>query len=146
MITLVIGGVDVSDYVNVSSYNYSVENVYDQNTFVNYDGEEVKNYLGIKKMINLTLEMVKTSVVRDLAVAMSAEMISVTFTDLLSSESSLTTTADFERPQINSTLKHEVDSGMFPVAGTGEYEYDEGDYWDYSISLTSKLLPPDDGL
>ena len=144
MITLVIGGVDVSDYVNVSSYNYSVENVYDQNTFVNYDGDEVRNYLGVKKMLNLTLEMVKTSVVRDLAAAMSAEMISVTFTDLLSD--TLTTTADFERPQINSTLKHEVDSGMFPVAGTGEYEYDEGDYWDYSISLTSKLLPPDDGL
>lgn len=129
MIALSIGGVDVSDYVNVSSYNYSVENVYEQNTFVNYDGNEVKKYLGVKKMINLTLEMVKTSVVQSLAAAMSADPVSVTFTDLLSD--TLTTTADFERPQINSTLKHELD---------------DGEYWDYSISLVSKLIPAGDGL
>lgn len=129
MITLSIGGIDVAQYVNVSSYNYKVSNIYDQNTFTNYDGNETKKLIGTRISINLTLEMVKTSVVQALAQAMSDDPVSVTFTDLLSS--GLVTTADFDKPEINSTLKHELD---------------DGDYWDYSISLVSKLIPAGNGL
>lgn len=75
--------------------------------------------------------MVPTSVVKPLAAAMDADDISVTFTNLLATNEDMTTTAEFKRPEITYTLMHELD---------------DGDYWDYTINLTSKIVPASGGL
>lgn len=132
MINLVIGGVDVSELVNVDSYNLSCKPSYDPDSILqNYDGNEHKDLIGEKYAISLTLEMVPTDIVKPLAQAMHSDIVSVTFINLLSTAENMLTTADFERPEITYTLKHELD-GV--------------DYWDYGINLTSKLVTTSDGL
>lgn len=131
MINLIIGGVDVSTCVNVESYNMAFKPQYDENVFTNYDGNEEKSLTGGKYYISLTLEKIPTSVVKPLAAAMLNDNIAVTFTDLLAANTDMTTTANFERPEIIYTLMHELD---------------DGDYWDYTINLTSKLVPASGGL
>lgn len=46
MINLIIGGVDVSEYVEVSAYNEAIVPEYDDdNAFKNYDNNEERTYI-----------------------------------------------------------------------------------------------------
>lgn len=124
-INLLIGGVDVSEFVETESYSVRKVRKTGQ-SFTKYDGTDVTPPLGFYYEITVSLEDIRDADMRALTAAVDNDDFSVTFTD---PHTSNCTTAQFVRGE--------------STGGTVSGELDDGLYWNVSLSLKSKLIGGD---
>lgn len=129
-ITLIIGGVDVSEYVIAS--DYSVQKVWKTKTsFENYDGKEISKRSGWNYQLRAGFEDLTDDVMARLTKALDNSNITVVFTDPHSPEENGCTTAIFKTPQ--------------NTGGNVTAELDDGLRWETSIDITSIFTAATDG-
>ncbi len=129
-ITLIIGGVDVSEFVTTS--DYSVQKVQKiKSQFENYDGTEVLKRSGWHYQIRVSFEDIPDTIMSALTQALDNDNIPVKFTDPHSPADDGCTTVTFKRPQ--------------STGGTVSAELDDGLRWDLSITLDSEFIAASDG-
>lgn len=116
---LKLGGIDVSDYVEVG-YKFDTEPVYDS-SFTNMLGQEVEELIGCKISISANLG--------DVPETLAKSIMNVCDTDKLSVEYATPAefSATFKRPKITSELVTEDDGGL----------------WDISISMSTDVVLKD---
>lgn len=124
-ITLIIGGVDVSEFVTTS--DYSVQKVQKiKSKFENYDGIEITKRAGWSYQIKVSFEDIPDVIMSALTQALDNEGITIKFTDPHSPDDDGCTTATFQRPQ--------------STGGTVSAELDDGLHWDLSVNLNSEFI------
>ena len=129
-ITLIIGDVDVSEYVIAS--DYSVQKVWKTKTsFENYDGKEISKRSGWSYQLKAGFEDLPDSIMTQLTNALDSNDITATFTDPHSPEENGCTTAVFNRPE--------------STGGNVTAELDDGLRWETSIDITSIFTAAADG-
>lgn len=130
-INLIIGGVDISEYVETDSY--SARKAYEKSeSFKNHDGKNIVSLKGFHYEISVKLELVPDAVMRKLTAALDSDIIPVTFTDPHSDAPDGCTTAAFLRGD--------------STGGEIACQLDDGFRWDLSISLDSEFVPAGGGL
>lgn len=121
-IDLIIGGVDISEFVE--SENYSVKKIWKtSDPFTAYDGSPVSKNIGWNYSVQADLENIPDGIMRDLTKALDNDSISVIFTDPHSESGK---TAD--------TFRRSGTTGGSVACGL-----DDGLYWNVSISLNSEF-------
>lgn len=121
-LTLIIGGADVSEFVE--NENYSVKKIWKTSEpFTAYDGSTVSRKIGWNYSIHADLENIPDGLMREVTKALDNDRISVIFTDPHSESGETTDT--FKR---NGTTGGSVACGL-----------DDGLYWNVSISLDSEF-------
>ncbi|MCX4257652.1 MAG: hypothetical protein OSJ54_12120 [Oscillospiraceae bacterium] len=125
-INLIIGGVDVSERVEVESY--SVRKVWKTaSEFTKFDGNEIANRVGCYYELSVSFEDVPDGLMRTLTCALDSDTIEITFTDPHSENADGCTTAVFGRGE--------------STGGKVANELDEGLSWNFGISLKSEVIP-----
>lgn len=122
-INLIVGGVDVSDFVEAETYSCIRKDIIPK-SFTRYDGVVIAPRSGYKYQVDVTLSLPEKKAAA-LAAALDNDSISVTFTDLLSKADGMVSTALFDRPE--------------NIGGSISAETDDGDEWEIELSLTSHL-------
>lgn len=123
-INLIIGGVDVSEFVERG--NYSILKIWKtEETFTTYAGKEIISRSGWNYRLKTSLSWIPDDLMRELTAALDNDRISVTFTDPHSSDEN-GCTADFFTRGDN-------------TGGTIATEYDGQLRWDINISLMSEF-------
>ena len=118
-ITLIIGNVDVSEFVECE--NYSVKKVWKgENSFTDINGKDVK--LNWNYQLKASFENVPETIMQEVTSALDNDTISITFTDPHSEN--MLTTDNFQRGE--------------STGGSVSAELDDGLRWDLSIDLTSE--------
>lgn len=117
-VILKIGEVDMSEYVERSSFNVSASPVYSGNTFTNVYGKEIKEYLGERISISTSFSLVPEHILQSLKNACILDGVTIEYAapDVQA--------AEFEHPSINCAMV-----------------MDDGDttYWDVSLSAVCSL-------
>lgn len=130
-ITLIIGGVDMSEYTVASEYSVH-KNWKTKTNFENYDGKQIIRRAGWSYHIRAGFDgEIPDVVMAELAKALNANKIVVTFTDPHSTEENGCTTMNFEKPE--------------SIGGEITAERADGLYWDTIIDLTSVFSAATDG-
>ncbi len=127
-INLVIGDVDVSEYVQTNDYRV-IKTIKRGTEFTAFDGSETIGNLGQYYELYASLELLSDGLMRQLTAALDHDKIDVTFSDPHSADS---TTAVFLRGE--------------NTGGEASNETDDGLLWNTTISLRSELIPAGDGL
>ncbi len=121
-INLIVGGVDVSEFVERE--NYSIKKVWKtENSFTDSDGKEIIRRIGWNYQLSASFENIPDELMKRLTAALDNDTISITFTDPHSEN--MLTTDDFQRGE--------------STGGKVSYELDDGLYWNFSFDLTSEF-------
>lgn len=122
-INLIIGGIDISEHVEVTSY--SASKVWrTASEFTKFDGNDVVKRSGYYYELSVNFEDVPDVLMRSLTRALDSDKIEITFTDPHSNDC---TTAFFQRGE--------------STGGKIANELDDGLYWNLSISVKSEVIP-----
>lgn len=122
-INLIIGGVDISEYVETESYSVrKVQKVASE--FTRYDGSDVMKRSGYYYELSVNFEDIHNAVILSLISALDSDKIEITFTDPHSADC---TTASFQRGE--------------STGGEISKELDDGLYWNLGISVKSEIIP-----
>ncbi len=118
-ITLIIGDVDVSEFVERE--NYSVKKVWKgENAFTDINGKDVK--LSWNYQLKASFENVPEELMQEITSALDNDVIPITFTDPHSEN--MLTTDNFQRGE--------------STGGSVSAELDDGLRWNFSVNLMSE--------
>lgn len=125
-INLIIGGIDISEHVEVTSY--SVRKVWKTaSEFTKFDGNEVIKRSGYYYELSVNFEDVSDVLMCALTSALDSDTIEITFTDPHSKNADGCTAAVFGRGE--------------STGGKVANELDDGLYWNFGISVKSEVIP-----
>lgn len=119
MSILIIGGIDVSDYVEVG-YTVNTEPIYEDVSFVNVLKNTVQKLVGTKVSLSATISGLSAELATSVCKACNIDNLNVTYA------APVKVSATFKRPSVSSTL----------VTETPEE-------WDIQISMETDTVPLD---
>jgi hypothetical protein len=130
MVRTIVGDVEVQPFI--TDYKISITPVYGDNSFTDINGVEVQDRFGDKTELSLTLEEVPHAVALQLAVALQADSIEVTYTT--------------PAPAVKMFKKTSY-SAVCADSDPSETDYDitDGMKWEISLSLESTEYTAADG-